>query len=169
LMQNRKITINNALDIILQIALALNYAHKDFNIVHRDIKPENILYKEEVFKLSDWGLAGIQILLSHTSGYKGTLAYSAPEQLDATKGRIGPWTDVWQLGVVLYELITGELPFGDNIGEIVNNILHEPPKKIENIDERIWQLIEKMLQKNPEDRPTIIDIIKTIRKIKENQ
>ena len=159
-----RIDLRAALDIILEIAFALDYAHSEFMIVHRDIKPENILYKNGVYKLSDWGLARVQTAIS-TSGYKGTIAYSAPEQLDASFGSIGPWTDVWQLGVVLYELVTGELPFGSAIGEAVRRILYDEPKRTEYISDELWDLIINMLKKKPQERITMKDVIKRLREI----
>ncbi|MHA1471123.1 MAG: protein kinase domain-containing protein, partial [Candidatus Asgardarchaeia archaeon] len=59
LLNKKSFQIKEALEIVLQIALALNYAHSEFNLVHRDIKPENILFKGDIFKLSDWGLSKI--------------------------------------------------------------------------------------------------------------
>jgi len=157
-----KFDIARALNVVLEIAFALDYAHRDFMIVHRDIKPENILYKNGTYKLSDWGLGGVQTLIS-TTGYKGTVAYSAPEQFDASFGNVSQWTDVWQLGVVLYELVAGELPFGASIGETVRRVLYEEPKRPEGISDELWQLITDMLKKKPEERITVQEVIKRIR------
>ena len=157
-----KLSIEKALSIVLDVAFALDYAHREFMIVHRDLKPENILYKNGTYKLSDWGLGGVQTLLS-TSGFKGTIAYSAPEQFDASVGSISQWTDVWQLGVVLYELVAGKLPFGKSPGETVRRVLYEEPERPEGISDELWQLIQDMLKKKPSERITVSEVIKRLR------
>ncbi|MGQ4915909.1 MAG: serine/threonine-protein kinase, partial [Candidatus Asgardarchaeia archaeon] len=160
-----KLSEKEAINVISDIASALLYAHKDFYLVHRDIKPENILIKEGIHKLSDWGLAGVQTLIS-TSRYVGTIAYSAPEQFDPSIGTVSQWTDVWQLGVVLYELVAGEPPFGKDLGVVVNNVLHKDPIRPEGISDDLWSLIKEMLNKKPSERPSIADVIKRIKRMK---
>ena len=157
-----KLDEKEALKIILDIALGLQYAHKDFYLVHRDIKPENILYKGDVYKLSDWGLGGLQTLIV-TGELKGTVAYFAPEQFDPSFGNVSQWTDVWQLGAVLYEIVAGEPPFGKELNVVVNRVLREEPKRPEGISDSLWQLIKDMLKKNPTERPTMYDVISRIR------
>jgi len=160
LLNKKSFQIKEALEIVLQIALALNYAHSEFNLVHRDIKPENILFKGDIFKLSDWGLSKIFKHSATSKGYIGTIAYSAPEQFDASFGGIGPWTDIWQLGVVLYELITRKLPFGEDVAKAVKNILYESPVYDNSIPEDVWRLILSMLQKDINKRPSASEIVK---------
>jgi len=162
----KKLSPKEAVSIIRDIAMALNYAHKDYNIVHRDIKPENILISREgIYKLSDWGLASMQILMGQTTGYKGTLVYSAPEQFDPNFGKIGPWTDVWQLGAVFYELIAGEPPFGLDPAQVVNKVLKSDLAPITGVPKELNELIQKMLQKKPTERITMEEVIKELQAV----
>jgi len=168
LKNKEKLNEKEALEVFLDISQALQYAHKEFYIVHRDVKPENILFKDGIYKLSDWGLAGIQTQIS-TSGFKGTIAYSAPEQFDASFGNISQWTDVWQLGAVLYELVAGKPPFGKDVASVVKSVLHDEPERPEGISDDLWQLIQDMLKKKPEERPPMHKIISRIRAIQTKQ
>ena len=158
------LSVKEALKIVLNVAMALEYAHKEFALVHRDIKPENVLFKGEVYKLSDWGLASVQTMLT-ASGYTGTIFYSAPEQFDKSFGSISFWTDVWQLGAMFYEMITGELPFGKELGEVIKNVLYGEPKKPEGIDKEVWELIKAMLNKKPSERITLSELIFRIKEL----
>ncbi len=161
-MVSQKITLRESIEIIKQIASALVYAHKDFNLIHRDIKPENILYKGNTYKLSDWTLSIIQGLIRKDSGYSGTIIYSAPEQFDKSFGEIGPWTDIWQLGTVFYELLSGQPPFGSNPTEAIEKILRSPPTLISNVPSEVWNIVFKMLQKDYRLRPTALEVIKRL-------
>ncbi|UCC59428.1 MAG: protein kinase [Dehalococcoidia bacterium] len=107
-----QITLEECLEVALQICDALYYTHH-LGVIHRDIKPENILCDSENNpKLSDWGLGKMMIELSMKSGSTGTPYYSSPEQVSPAKfGEVGWWTDIYQCGAVLYELVTGQLPF----------------------------------------------------------
>ncbi|UCG83809.1 MAG: protein kinase [Dehalococcoidia bacterium] len=107
-----QITLEECLEVALQICDALYYTHH-LGVIHRDIKPENILCDSENNpKLSDWGLGKMMIELSIKSGSTGTPYYSSPEQVSPAKfGEVGWWTDIYQCGAVLYELVTGQLPF----------------------------------------------------------
>ncbi|MGQ4916027.1 MAG: serine/threonine-protein kinase, partial [Candidatus Asgardarchaeia archaeon] len=160
--KEQKLSKKQIIRIILDIAQALEFAHKEYGLIHKDIKPENILYKGDVYKLSDWGLSGVQQLISK-SGYSGTIAYSAPEQFDKKIGAISYWTDVWQLGVVFYELLTGRLPFGTELAEVVKNVLNVEPKRPDDISDELWNLIQGMLQKDPKERLSISDVVKRLR------
>jgi serine/threonine protein kinase len=104
--------LEESLDIALKICDALYYTHH-LGVIHRDIKPENILSdKENNPKLADWGLGKMMIDLSMRSGSSGTPYYSSPEQVSPAKfGDVGWWTDIYQCGAVLYEMVTGRLPF----------------------------------------------------------
>ena len=104
--------LEESIDIALKICDALYYTHH-LGVIHRDIKPENILSdKENNPKLADWGLGKMMIDLSMRSGSTGTPYYSSPEQVSPAKfGDVGWWTDIYQCGAVLYEMVTGRLPF----------------------------------------------------------
>lgn len=149
------------LDIALTIAHAiiqgLDHAHKK-GVVHRDIKPANILISHNgVAKIADFGLAQAQDLTSVTltGSIVGTPAYMSPEQAGGRKVDIR--TDIFSLGVVLYEMITGIKPFaGDNYSSVIHEILTvEPPKPMEAnplIPDKINDTILRMLEKDIERR-----------------
>ena len=143
--------------IVTGVAEGLRYAHEQ-GIVHRDIKPENILITEDdVPKITDWGLAKALSDPKQTGLISFSLNYAAPEQLAPNiYGEAGPWTDIYQLGVLFYEMVTGRLPFsGSGMGEITQAILHNtplPPELKGRNAEAITAIIVKCLQKQPKDR-----------------
>jgi eukaryotic-like serine/threonine-protein kinase len=146
-----------AVEIFTGVAEGLRYAHER-GVVHRDIKPENILITVDgTPKITDWGLAKALTDTKHTGLISFSLNYAAPEQLAPNiYGEAGPWTDIYQLGVLFYEMLTGRLPFsGTGMGEVTQAILHIPPippdLKGKNAD-LISAIILKALQKKPEDR-----------------
>lgn len=97
--------------IVAQIGDALQHAH-GLGLIHRDIKPANILIdRQGNAYLTDFGIAAVEEDLFREVDHAGTLPYMAPEQLDASFGAVGPHTDLYALGVVLYELLTGRRPF----------------------------------------------------------
>ena len=116
LMNSKSVTPQEALEIVPQICAALQYAHNE-GVVHRDIKPENILLdRQGRIKVTDFGLAKLasspdDITLTGTGQVMGTLQYMAPEQYK-TPNEIDHRTDIFSLGVVFYEMLTGELPVG---------------------------------------------------------
>lgn len=112
---------------VIDVADALEYAH-GLGVVHLDVKPENVLLDRDGTPLvADWGLA--RILLEHTETRMGlSPPYSAPEQLTGDSGDIDRRTDVYQLGVVAYEMVTGRLPFEDDRPtDLQRQILEESP------------------------------------------
>lgn len=160
-----------AVKIIAGIAEGLRYAH-GLGIVHRDIKPENILLTEDdVPKITDWGLAKALSDTRQTGLISFSLNYAAPEQLAPNLyGDAGQWTDIYQLGVLFYEMVTGRLPFaGDGMGEITQAILHDtplPPDPRGPDAEAIRKIITRCLQKRPEDRyASVSDILGELRSL----
>ena len=142
-----------AIDISAQIALGLAHAHSK-GIVHRDIKPSNVLLtSQNLVKIVDFGLAKLAggENLTQTGAAVGTAAYMSPEQALglAVDGR----TDVWSLGVVLYQMLTGELPFrGETSHSTLYNIVHEPPLPVTGATPELEHVLSRSLEKDPEQR-----------------
>jgi len=149
--------IEEAIGIAIQISQGLNKAHEQ-GIIHRDIKSANILIsKDNVVKITDFGLAKLsgRTQLTKSGSTLGTASYMSPEQ---TKGEeVDHRTDMWSVGVVLYEMITGQLPFkGDYEQAITYSILNETPESITGLRTGVPIQLEfianKLLAKNPDDR-----------------
>ncbi|HWD94530.1 MAG TPA: protein kinase [Verrucomicrobiae bacterium] len=141
-----KLTPREALQIIPQICAALQFAH-DEGIVHRDIKPENVLLdKKGRVKIADFGLAKIlgqeaDFRLTGARDVMGTPHYMAPEQVE-TPQEVDHRADIYSLGVVFYEMLTGELPLGK----------FDPPSHKVQVDVRLDDVVMRSLSKNPERR-----------------
>lgn len=153
-----KLPIIEALDIASQIAAALHVAHES-DIVHCDIKPHNIiLTPENQVKVTDFGIAravSSTVTLDMTDSVVGSAHYFSPEQ--AKGGDITPLTDIYSLGIVLFEMLTGTVPFkGETAVSVALKHIKEPVPDLSNynesIPEEIDKLIKKTLAKNPEDR-----------------
>jgi predicted Ser/Thr protein kinase len=147
ILAQKKLSPEDALKVVPQLCEALEYAHSQ-GIIHRDIKPENILVdKNGRAKIADFGLAKIlkgetsMIPLTQTNVVMGTIDYMAPEQRDNLK-RVDHRVDIYSLGVVLYEMLTGQLPVGR----------FAPPSKNLKIDVRIDEVVLKALEQNPDQR-----------------
>jgi eukaryotic-like serine/threonine-protein kinase len=147
-----------AVHLITGVADGLRYAH-GHGFIHRDIKPHNILLTDDVVpKITDWGMSKVlaaDVKKSSVAGF--SLSYAAPEQVSPSEfGRTDERTDLYQLGVVFYELVTGSIPFGgESIVEVGNAILREepiPPSEYNPDAEAVEKIILKCLEKNPEDR-----------------
>ena len=144
------------IDILKPVADALDFAHQG-GIIHRDIKPANILIdKAGKPFLADFGVARIETSTMTQAGTTvGTLSYMSPEQV---KGQaVDKRSDIFALGVILYELLTGKKPFGgDNMSTIVYRIVHEEPERITEINKDLppayESVIRRALAKNPDDR-----------------
>ena len=136
-----------------QIAEGLEAAHKK-GIVHRDIKSSNIMITSEgKIKIMDFGLAKVRgsARITRAGTTVGTIAYMSPEQ--ARGEDVDYRTDIWSFGIVLYEMITGKLPFkGDYDQAIIYSILNEEPELENNIPEGLKLIVNKILEKNPDDR-----------------
>jgi len=147
------------LEIALKLMEALGAAHQ-FGVIHRDIKPENVLFDSQgTPKLTDWGLGRVLLDASMTStGFKGTPAYSAPEQLAGSRFGIVDWrTDIYQMGVLLYEMITGQLPFaGQNPMTVMTKVLDDIPPRPSKVNARVPGVLDdpvlQAMAKQKEDR-----------------
>ncbi|MEQ8790531.1 MAG: serine/threonine-protein kinase [Pirellulaceae bacterium] len=142
--QAGRIQPEEALAIVPQICDALQYAH-DEGIVHRDVKPENVLLDAKGrVKIADFGLAKLLKLeqtdftLTHTHQVMGTPRYMAPEQMTATHN-VDHRADIYSLGVVFYELLTGEVPMGR----------FEPPSQRVRVDVRLDEIVLRTLEREP--------------------
>jgi parallel beta-helix repeat protein len=154
----KPVPVWKAVHIVKGVADALDYAHSR-GIVHRDIKPHNILLSRDVTpKITDWGMSKIIETEMNKSSVAGfSLSYAAPEQVSpADFGRTDARTDIYQLGVVFYELVTGSLPFGgESVVEVGNAIVREdpsPPSAYNTEAEPVEKIILKCLAKDPKDR-----------------
>jgi tRNA A-37 threonylcarbamoyl transferase component Bud32 len=147
LIRDHKLDPEAALKIVPQICEALQFAH-DEGIVHRDIKPENILVdKKGRVKIADFGLAKLlghaanDLSLTGTGQLMGTLGYMAPEQLQQAH-KVDHRADIYSLGVVFYEMLTGQLPIGR----------FDPPSKKVQVDVRLDEIVLRSLESEPDRR-----------------
>jgi serine/threonine protein kinase len=142
------------LHIMQQIADALSLLHQN-NIVHRDIKPANILFREpEHAVLADFGIArNIEqnTQLTNTGFVLGTPSYMSPEQING--GHVTAKTDIYALGVVFYEMLTGHLPYrGDSVQSVATQHLMAPVPPLPLEVRRLQPLLNSLMAKKPEDR-----------------
>ena len=157
-----------ALNIALQVAQGLKHAHNR-GIIHRDLKPGNIILTPQGAKIVDFGLAknlsSEATRLTTTGTIMGTPEYMAPEQFRGEE--VDPRADIYALGVVLYEMLTGIPPFtGENIGEIMNKHLWEQPD-FSGINKKIVQVLSKMLAKGKEERyKSMEEVIEELERVK---
>ena len=140
------LTVSEVVDIMLQITSAMSVAH-DSLIIHRDLKPQNILIKEDgEIKITDFGIAMAlnATHLTQTNSAMGSVHYFPPEQASGKGATLK--SDVYSLGIMMFELLTGELPFkGDNAVEIALKHLKEPITPIRTINPDIPQSIENII------------------------
>ena len=151
------LSVDDALDVAAQVAQGLREAHQK-NIVHRDIKPANLIITPQgQVKIMDFGLAKLagRTRLTRTGTAMGTVAYMSPEQ--ARGEDVDQRSDVWALGVVLYEMLAGKLPFeGDYEQATIYSILNEEPERIGGLRPEVSgdleRIVTKALQKDPSGR-----------------
>ncbi|MGH9851286.1 MAG: protein kinase domain-containing protein, partial [Blastocatellia bacterium] len=158
-----------------QLCKGVAYAHNN-NIIHLDLKPGNIMLvkkneTEEMVKILDFGLAKI---LTPDTLYLTSLIltpeYSAPEQLE--QGKVGIWSDVYSLGVILYQMFTGKIPFdGDSVIDIIKQVVNDPPpppgksNSAITISPIVEAVILKALEKRPEHRyQTVMEFAEALKK-----
>jgi serine/threonine-protein kinase len=156
----KKYSLNEALSIGAQLGSALHYAHGR-GVVHRDIKPSNIICDDSTntIKITDFGIAHFEDTeLTHQTRMGdviGTPQYMSPEQVSGAK--VDGRSDLFSVGVILYQLITGQKPFGgDSVASLMYQITHTEPKPLQQLDPelptQVRRIIEKLLKKNPNER-----------------
>ena len=156
--QNGHLDWKVAVPIVIQVGMALEYAHRN-GIVHKDIKPQNILIsRDRIAKITDFGIAraatGNTITMS-SGGAVGSVHYFSPEQ--ARGNNVGPASDIYSVGVMLFEMVTGRVPFdGDSdIAIAVKHLQDRPPlasSYVPDIPKGLDSIIVKCMQKTPDKR-----------------
>jgi len=141
--------LEKVVEIVFKCAKALDYAHRQ-GIVHRDIKPSNILFTKDMdVKIGDFSIAHINqpdATQSKPMGMVGSPKYMSPQQL--TEEYVTNQTDLYSLGVIMYELLTGKHPFeADNFSRLVNKIINEEAPSIREIHADISEALEKIVVK----------------------
>lgn len=184
-MAKKRVKLSEALDVAAQIAAALAAAHSA-GIVHRDVKPENVMVKNDgLVKVLDFGLAkrtalpigaasqaSTRVLVNTDPGMVlGTVSYMSPEQVRGLE--VDARTDIWSLGVVLYEMVTGRAPFsGVTASDVIASVLTaEPPplgQYAEDVPAELEQIVTKALRKESEQRyQTVGDMALDLKSLKE--
>ncbi len=162
LVAGETLKLDDAIGYAIQIGEALYEAHGK-GIVHRDVKADNIMVnsKKQV-KVMDFGLAKLKgsLKLTKTSSTVGTLAYMAPEQLQG--GEVDARSDIFSFGVVLYEMLTGRMPFrGEHEAAMMYSILNEQPASATSVrpevPEGVDRIVQRALEKDPADRYQHVD------------
>jgi eukaryotic-like serine/threonine-protein kinase len=152
------LAVRRALELGIEMARALSFAHQH-GLVHRDVKPQNVLLNGDgEAKVTDFGIArslDVEQGMTQTGTVLGTSNYIAPEQ--ASGQRITQQTDVYSLGVVMFELLTGDLPFpGDNFVTVAMKHINEPPPNLlerrPDVPMRLAFAVDRALAKNPAER-----------------
>lgn len=170
-----RLNTRDAVKIAIQIGKALDCAHRN-NIIHRDIKPHNILVTGEgVIKVTDFGIAkaSTSVTITNSSKVLGSAHYFSPEQ--ARGSVVDNRTDIYSLGIVLYELVTGRVPYdAESPVSVALKHIQEPvvpPKQInDHIPDSLNKLILKAIEKEPIKRyQKVSDMVSDLKKIQENK
>ena len=159
--EKKPMGVEKAASIIFNLAKGLKHAHSK-GIIHRDLKPPNILFKNGKVKISDWGLSKLKVGSKSSSVVAFSPLYAAPEHFSKVRfGKTDERTDIYQLGVVFYELVTGKLPFGgEDVAEISFSIISEQPVPSAEINLKskdIEHIIMKCIAKQKEERYQSVD------------
>src|SRR6266568_5989916 len=169
LAQKEALPLNTILKIGVQVSEALSAAHQA-GIIHRDIKPENIMLRRDGYaKVLDFGLAKLtdpsalagasatdgeaptRMHQTHPGTIMGTVSYMSPEQ--ARGKETDARTDIWSLGVVLYEMLAGKVPFtGETVNHTIVSILEREPLRLENVPAELQRIVRKSMTKDVDMR-----------------
>ena len=150
--------------LVARVAEAVAHAHAR-GVVHRDLKPANILLGPDGPVVADFGIARGpgEPPLTQTGELLGTPAYMAPEQLRGEVGRIGPAADVWALGVIFFELLTGRLPHdGASFVELSAQVLNDPAPEAPDLEPELRMMLSRCLAKTPEERPSAAELARSL-------
>lgn len=149
------------INIGVQLCRVIEYLHSE-GVIHRDLKPANVMIEEDgTLKLIDFGLArSLEHIANRGTKIRGTPAYMAPEQVLGQE--LSAATDIYQIGVTLFEALTGELPFKK--GNVAYQHVHEEPPAVENVGQNVFpvlsELVDACLAKDPDDRPESAQALK---------
>jgi serine/threonine-protein kinase len=161
-----RVPIEDAVDYVIQCCEAMHVAHRS-GIVHRDLKPANLFLTQRpdgsaLVKVLDFGISKVkstdaaQLSLTHTQTMMGSPLYMSPEQMRSSKD-VSPAADIWSLGVILHELISGDVPFtGATFPEVLVQVMSEPPPKLRllrpEVPAELEAVVLRCLEKHPADR-----------------
>jgi eukaryotic-like serine/threonine-protein kinase len=161
-----RVPIEDAVDYVIQCCEAMHVAHRS-GIVHRDLKPANLFLTQRpdgsaLVKVLDFGISKVkstdaaQLSLTHTQTMMGSPLYMSPEQMRSSKD-VSLAADIWSLGVILHELISGDVPFtGETFPEVLVQVMSEPPPKLRSLRPEVPAELEavvlRCLEKHPADR-----------------
>jgi len=180
---DRKLDERQRIELILQVCHAVQHAH-DRGIVHRDLKPSNALVdRDGQVKILDFGIAraldpaGTQTMHTATGELVGTIPYMSPEQLEGRSRAIDGRSDVFAIGVLLYQLLTGRMPFDVNglpIAEAARVVLHERPTRLSEVDQSyrgdLETIVSTAMAREPERRyPTAAAFAEDLRRYMQQQ
>jgi serine/threonine protein kinase len=160
------VPIEDAVDYVIQACEAMHAAHR-LGIVHRDLKPANLFLTERpdgssLIKVLDFGISKVkthdasQMSLTHTQAMMGSPLYMSPEQMRSSKD-VSPSADIWSLGVILHELISGDVPFtGSTFPEVLVQVMSDAPARLRSlraeVPEGLEAVVLRCLEKDPADR-----------------
>ncbi|KAF7731628.1 hypothetical protein EC973_008797 [Apophysomyces ossiformis] len=169
LLSKTQLRETEARQVFIELCQAVQYLHNKARVCHKDLKLENVLLdQEDHVKLCDFGLAVYQqptgscrkdSATDETAG--GSLAYAAPEQIQSPNALCCPKTDIWSLGVILYALITGRLPFVDDYELRLQNKIVSGQFEMPSVSVELQQLLSHCLDTNPSTRYTIDQVLQS--------
>ncbi len=176
LVRRGRLPVARAINITLQICRALSRAH-ELGIIHRDLKPDNVYLVDrsdgaDFVKILDFGLAHMrgELRLTATGAVFGTPEYIAPEQIRADS--VGPATDLYSLGIMLYEMLTGDVPFVGTVQQVLAKHMSEIPPRLHDVRPDapgpLSDLVARLVAKQPEQRPMDAHrVLEELRRLKE--